>query len=106
MLMLPRGTLRDVKDDVRRNIDVLAPSGGYLFNAIHNIRADVPTENHIAMRQALQGYGVYWLVNKKPESASTIGLDPTIEENRHSSLAFPRECTQVPSRRLVWFAMH
>jgi len=57
--ILPRGTPQDVKDDVRRNIEALAPGGGYVFNTIHNIQADVPPENLIAMWQALQEYGVY-----------------------------------------------
>ena len=57
--ILPYGTPQEVKDDVRRNIEALAPGGGYVFNTIHNIQADVPPENLIAMWQALQEYGVY-----------------------------------------------
>jgi uroporphyrinogen decarboxylase len=57
--ILPTGTPREVKDDVRRNIEALAPGGGYVFNTIHNIQADVPPENIIAMWEALQEYGVY-----------------------------------------------
>ncbi|MCB9419956.1 MAG: hypothetical protein H6667_09135 [Ardenticatenaceae bacterium] len=57
--ILPNGTPQEVKDDVRRNIDALAPGGGYVFNTVHNIQADVPPENIIAMWQALQEYGVY-----------------------------------------------
>jgi uroporphyrinogen decarboxylase len=37
----------------------LAPGGGYVFNTIHNIQADVPAANIIAMWEALQEYGVY-----------------------------------------------
>ena len=37
----------------------LAPGGGYVFNTVHNIQADVPPENIIAMWEALQEYGVY-----------------------------------------------
>ena len=57
--ILPRGTPQEVKNDVRRNIEALAPGGGYVFNTIHNIQADVPPENLIAMWEALQEYGVY-----------------------------------------------
>jgi len=57
--ILPHGTPQKVKDDVRRNIEALAPAGGFVFNAIHNIQADVPPENLIAMWEALQEYGVY-----------------------------------------------
>jgi uroporphyrinogen decarboxylase len=48
-----------VRDDVRRNIDALAPGGGFIFNTVHNIQADVPPENVVAMWQALWEYGVY-----------------------------------------------
>jgi uroporphyrinogen decarboxylase len=57
--VLPHGTPQEVKDDVRRNIDALAPGGGYVFNTVHNIQADVPPQNIIAMWEALQEYGVY-----------------------------------------------
>jgi len=57
--VLPNGTPAEVKDDVRRNIEVLAPGGGYVFNTIHNIQADVPPDNIIAMWEALQQYGAY-----------------------------------------------
>ncbi|MCL4396158.1 MAG: hypothetical protein M1482_15380 [Chloroflexi bacterium] len=53
--VLPMGTPQQVKDDVRRNVDALAPGGGYVFNTVHNIQADVPPENVIAMWQALRG---------------------------------------------------
>ncbi|MGD8292856.1 MAG: uroporphyrinogen decarboxylase family protein [Desulfobacterales bacterium] len=57
--ILPHGTPKQVEDDVRRNIEALAPGGGYVFNTIHNIQADVPTTNIIAMWEALQEYGMY-----------------------------------------------
>jgi len=57
--ILPHGTMREVKDDVKRNIEALAPGGGYVFNTIHNIQADVPPVNIIAMWEALQECGVY-----------------------------------------------
>jgi uroporphyrinogen decarboxylase len=57
--VLPHGTPQQVKDDVRRNIEALAPGGGYVFNPVHNIQADVPAQNILAMWEALQEYGVY-----------------------------------------------
>jgi uroporphyrinogen decarboxylase len=57
--VLPSGTPQEVKDDVRRNIEALAPGGGFVFNTVHNIQADVPPQNIIAMWEALQEYGVY-----------------------------------------------
>jgi len=56
---LPTGTPQEVKDDVRRNIEALAPGGGFVFNPVHNIQADVPPQNIIAMWEALQEYGAY-----------------------------------------------
>ena len=51
--VLPHGTPQQVKDDVRRNIDALAPGGGFVFNTVHNIQADVPPENVAAMWEAI-----------------------------------------------------
>lgn len=57
--VLPHGTPAEVRDDVRRNIDALAPGGGFVFNTVHNIQADVPPENVVAMVEALWEHGVY-----------------------------------------------
>jgi uroporphyrinogen decarboxylase len=57
--VLPHGTPQQVKDEVRRRIEDLAPGGGFVFNTVHNIQADVPPENIMAMWEALQEYGVY-----------------------------------------------
>ncbi len=57
--VLPHGTPAEVRDDVRRNIEALAPGGGYVFNTVHNIQADVPPENIVAMWEAWREYGVY-----------------------------------------------
>jgi uroporphyrinogen decarboxylase len=57
--VLPRGTPQAVRDEVKRRIDDLAPGGGFIFNTVHNIQADVPPENLVAMWEALQEYGVY-----------------------------------------------
>ena len=40
--VMPHGTPQDVKDEVKRRIDDLAPGGGYVFDTVHNIQADVP----------------------------------------------------------------
>jgi len=50
--ILPNGTREEVPEDVMRNVDALAPGGGYVFNTVHNIQADVPPENLIAMIRA------------------------------------------------------
>jgi len=57
--VLPHGTPQEVQDDVRRNLDALAPGGGYVFNTVHNIQSDVPPENILAMWEALREFGIY-----------------------------------------------
>ena len=57
--VLPRGTPQEVKDEVKRRIEDLAPGGGFVFNTVHNIQGDVPPENVIAMHEALMEYGWY-----------------------------------------------
>ena len=52
--VLPNGTPQEVKDDVRRNVEALAPGGGFVFNTVHNIQADVPPQNIVAMWEALR----------------------------------------------------
>lgn len=51
--VLPEGSPSDVADDVKRNIDALAPGGGFVFATVHNIQAEVPAENIIAMLKAI-----------------------------------------------------
>ncbi len=55
--VLPYGKPQDVIDEVKRRIDDLAPGGGFVFAAVHNIQAFVPPENIVeAFETALQ-YG-------------------------------------------------
>lgn len=64
-IVLHSGTPEDVRDDVRRNIEALAPSGGFVFAAVHDIQANVTPENIMAMWQAWQDYGSYGAVNEQ-----------------------------------------
>jgi uroporphyrinogen decarboxylase len=59
--ILPSGTVQEVKDSVQRNIEALAPGGGFVFNTVHNIQAEVPPENIMAMWETLQKFGRYKL---------------------------------------------
>lgn len=54
--ILNRGSVEDVKDDVKRRLDILMPGGGYVFNPIHNIMPDVPPENIVAMFEAVNEF--------------------------------------------------
>lgn len=42
----------EVRDHVRRLLDIWRPGGGYVFQQVHNILADVPPENTVAMLDA------------------------------------------------------
>ncbi|HBO42696.1 MAG TPA: hypothetical protein DD670_01910 [Planctomycetaceae bacterium] len=57
--ILPHGTPEQVQADVRRNVEALMPGGGFVFNTVHNIQAEVPAENIVAMWDALRAVGRY-----------------------------------------------
>jgi uroporphyrinogen decarboxylase len=57
--VLPNGSVMEVQDEVKRRIDDLAPGGGFVFAAVHNIQSDVPPENILALRETLDTCGVY-----------------------------------------------
>jgi uroporphyrinogen decarboxylase len=57
--VLPFGTPAEVIDEVRRHIDDLAPGGGFVFAAVHNIQASVPPENIVAAFDTARSYGRY-----------------------------------------------
>ena len=42
--VLPHGSLQEIRDNVRRNIDILAPGGGFVFVPVHNIQAAISPE--------------------------------------------------------------
>jgi len=50
--VLPFSTPNEVAQHVRERIKIFAPGGGFVFNPIHNIQADVPPENITAMFNA------------------------------------------------------
>jgi len=54
--ILPNGTPQQVKDHVRRNLDVMFRDGGFVFQQVHNIVANVPPENIVAMFEAVREY--------------------------------------------------
>jgi hypothetical protein len=51
------GTPEEVYDEVRQRIEIFHPGGGYVFNSIHNIQGNTPTENMLALFRALQESG-------------------------------------------------
>ena len=57
--VLPQGSVQDVEQEVRLRIRDLAPGGGFVLAAVHNIQPDVPPENILAMSDACRKYGSY-----------------------------------------------
>jgi uroporphyrinogen decarboxylase len=57
--VLPHASPDEVRESVRRNIEAFKPGGGYVFNNVHNIQADVPPENVLAMFDAAYEFGSY-----------------------------------------------
>jgi len=57
--ILSHGMPEEVRDEVKRRIEDLAPGGGFIFAAVHNIQADVPPENIMAMWETFNEYRKY-----------------------------------------------
>lgn len=57
--VLPFCNPQEVKDEVLRRIEDLAPGGGYIMASVHNIQYNTPPENILAMWEAWSEYGKY-----------------------------------------------
>jgi uroporphyrinogen decarboxylase len=57
--VLPFVTPAQVREEVKKNVQILKPGGGYVFNNVHNIQAGVPPENVVAMYDAAYEFGFY-----------------------------------------------
>jgi uroporphyrinogen decarboxylase len=57
--ILPFASPQEVRDEVRRNVDIFKAGGGYVFNNVHNIQSGVPPQNIIALFEAAYEYGFY-----------------------------------------------
>jgi uroporphyrinogen-III decarboxylase len=53
---LPFGTPQQVREQVQERIEIFAPGGGFVFNTIHNIVANTPIPNLLAMIDVVRGY--------------------------------------------------
>ena len=47
---------REERRDVLERLKIFTPGGGFVFNTIHNIQADTPTENVLAMFEAVREF--------------------------------------------------
>ena len=55
--VLPTATPDAVRSHVKERLEIFSPGGGYVFNQVHNIQANVPPENVAAMLDAACDYG-------------------------------------------------
>ena len=53
---LPFGTPAEVREEVLRRCEIFAPGGGFVFNTVHNIQAQTPVENIVAMLDAVREF--------------------------------------------------
>lgn len=52
--ILPFGTPEQVRKQVLEEIEILGKDGGFVFNTIHNVQANVPVENIVALVDTLR----------------------------------------------------
>jgi uroporphyrinogen decarboxylase len=52
--VLPLGTPEDIRNHVRAQVKILKQGGGFVFQQVHNILANVPPENVVAMFEAVK----------------------------------------------------
>jgi len=57
--VLPFAPPAEIREHIRRNLEIFKPGGGYVFNNVHNIQAGVPAENITALFDAAYEFGFY-----------------------------------------------
>lgn len=53
--ILPTGTPQQVAENVKEQVSILSPDGGFVFQQVHNILANIPSANIVAMFDAVNG---------------------------------------------------
>ena len=51
---LPFGTPEEVREEVRDRIEIFGQGGGFIFNTVHNVQANTPVENLVALYEAVK----------------------------------------------------
>ena len=54
--MLPFGKPEEIRDQVLKMCEIFSKDGGFVFNTVHNIQANVPVENVIVMLDAVHEF--------------------------------------------------
>jgi len=57
--ILPHGTPEEVRQEMKRVINILGKGGGYMVASVHTIMHEVPPENILAMVNAVEEFGYY-----------------------------------------------
>lgn len=57
--VLSDGTPAEIREHVRRQVEILKPGGGFVFQQVHNILANVPPQNIVAMFEAANEFAGY-----------------------------------------------
>ncbi|HOM27094.1 MAG TPA: uroporphyrinogen decarboxylase family protein, partial [bacterium] len=55
--VLGRATPEEIQQHVKERLDIFKKGSGYVFNQVHNIQANVPPENIVAMLESAYKYG-------------------------------------------------
>ncbi|MBN1676322.1 MAG: hypothetical protein JXR37_35085 [Kiritimatiellae bacterium] len=94
--VLARTTPEQVKDGVRRTLEIMAPGGGYIASACHTLTEEVPWPSIVAFHEAVRQYGRYPLDDaRRPERA----LQAEVGDQRSAVLP-----VRPPSLKLGEFA--
>lgn len=54
--VLPFGAPQEVYGQVKERLEIFSKNGGFVFNTIHNIQANTPVENMLAMFEAIHDF--------------------------------------------------
>jgi uroporphyrinogen decarboxylase len=57
--LLPFGSPQEVREEVKRNVGIFKPGGGFVFANVHNVQPEVPSQNIVAMFEAAYESGFY-----------------------------------------------
>jgi uroporphyrinogen decarboxylase len=55
-VVLPHGAPHEIRRHVQEQLEILSPGGGFVFQQVHNILADIPPENIVAMFDTLNSW--------------------------------------------------
>ncbi len=57
--ILPHGSTEEVRQEVKRVMNILGKDGGYMLATVHTVMNEVPAENVLAMVDAVEEFGYY-----------------------------------------------